>query len=114
MGGVINETDDTHKNIVTDPSSKIEHVFYLDDKRKSRIGNLGRQEALKFPTPCPSCQIQTYTTMCVTDIPHFKEVILMNLSCENCGYKSSEIKGGGAIPKLGTTMILNIRQIEDL
>lgn len=52
--------------------------------------------------------------MCVTDIPHFKEVILMNLFCEYCGYKSSEIKGGGAIPKLGKVMILNVRRTEDL
>ena len=36
--------------------------------------------------------------MCVTDIPHFKEVIIMTLNCEECGYRSNEIKGGGAIP----------------
>jgi zinc finger protein len=37
----------------------------------------------------------------VTDIPHFKEVIIMAFTCAACGFKDSEIKAGGAIPTLG-------------
>ena len=51
--------------------------------------------------------------MCVTNIPHFKEIIIMSLDCEHCGYKSNEIKGGGAIPKFGTKVILNVQGPQD-
>ena len=40
--------------------------------------------------------------MCCTDVPHFKEVILMGFSCDECGWKNVEVKGGGAVPKHGT------------
>jgi ZPR1 zinc finger protein len=52
--------------------------------------------------------------MCVTDIPHFKEVVIMSLLCDHCGYKSNEIKGGGAIPKFGTRIILKVQTLDDL
>ena len=40
--------------------------------------------------------------MCCTDVPHFKEVILMGFSCDECGWKNVEVKGGGAVPPNGT------------
>eukprot|EP00559_Dactyliosolen_fragilissimus_P009489 CAMPEP_0184862476 /NCGR_PEP_ID=MMETSP0580-20130426/6923_1 /TAXON_ID=1118495 /ORGANISM="Dactyliosolen fragilissimus" /LENGTH=729 /DNA_ID=CAMNT_0027360357 /DNA_START=24 /DNA_END=2213 /DNA_ORIENTATION=- len=76
--------------------------------------NLGKKEALTFTTPCPSCNQEAETTMCVTDIPHFKEVIIMSLFCEQCGYKSNEVKGGGAIPKYGTKITIQINTVDDL
>ena len=39
--------------------------------------------------------------MCTTNIPHFKEVIIMSFHCAPCGYRNAEIKGGGAVPKKG-------------
>ena len=51
--------------------------------------------------------------MCVTNIPHFKEIIIMSLDCEHCGYKSNEIKGGGAIPKFGTKVMLAVTGPDD-
>jgi ZPR1 zinc finger protein len=50
----------------------------------------------------------------MTNIPHFKEVIIMSLVCDSCGFKSNEIKGGGAIPKYGTRIILQVRESDDL
>jgi len=38
----------------------------------------------------------------------------MSLLCENCGYKSNEIKGGGAIPSHGSKIILSVANLEDL
>jgi zinc finger protein len=38
----------------------------------------------------------------------------MSMVCEQCGFKSNEIKGGGAIPKFGTRITLTIRGPEDL
>ena len=53
------------------------------------------EEVFRFATTCPHCQESTETCMYRTDIPHFKEVIIMSLRCDACGYKSNEIKGGG-------------------
>lgn len=44
--------------------------------------------------------------MCITAIPHFKEVILMAFTCEACGWKDVEVKGGGAVPAKGTLIEL--------
>jgi len=72
------------------------------------------EEVMKFPTPCPCCEASAETTMCLTNIPHFKEVVIMTLQCERCGYKSNDIKGGGAISRFGTRITLNVRDGRDL
>jgi len=84
------------------------------DGNDRSLANLGKQEALTFPTDCASCYKPAETTMCVTDIPHFKEVIIMSLHCVHCGYKSNEVKGGGSIPKFGTKILLRIDTPADL
>ncbi len=74
-----------------------------------------KQEALTFQTKCASClTADTETKMCMIQIPHFKDVIIMSMTCDKCGYKSNEIKGGGGIPKYGTRIILNVSTTEDL
>ncbi len=77
------------------------------------IGGLGREEVMRFPTECPHCNKASETNMCVTNIPHFKEVIIMSLDCEHCGYKSNEVKGGGAIPAFGSRIELKVGGPED-
>jgi zinc finger protein len=67
-----------------------------------------------FVTKCPQCHQQAVTRMCVSHIPHFKEIVLMCLLCENCGYKSNEVKGGGALSKEGLKITLTVESIEDL
>jgi hypothetical protein len=52
--------------------------------------------------------------MHVLDIPHFKEVIIMATNCQHCGYKSNEVKAGGAIAPLGKRIILNMTDKDDL
>jgi zinc finger protein len=76
--------------------------------------DVGRQEVIKFQTPCPHCFVTAETDMCVTDIPHFKEVIIMSLFCRACGYKSNEIKGGGAIPKFGCRITVTVQDDNDM
>jgi zinc finger protein len=112
--GTIDDSNPAHKNIVNDtPSSSGKHTVDVSLKNNPRR-NIGKEEALKFPTTCASCYRSCETTMCVTDIPHFKEVIIMSLLCESCGYKSNEIKGAGSIPKFGTRVILKATCQDDL
>uniref|UniRef100_A0A7S2UQT0 Zinc finger ZPR1-type domain-containing protein n=1 Tax=Attheya septentrionalis TaxID=420275 RepID=A0A7S2UQT0_9STRA len=123
--GTIDNANPTHKNVVNVAKGGIS--MDIDQKKDKNgqpapisfdnpLGNtpIGRQEVMKFPTKCSNCQQECETDMCITDIPHFKEVIIMALFCEKCGYKSNEIKGGGAIPKFGTKITLRITSEDDL
>ena len=71
-------------------------------------------KAATFTTPCPNCQETAETNMCVTDIPHFKEIVIMSMVCDSCGYRNSDIKAGGSIPTHGTRTILSIQSKDDL
>ncbi|CAM9524779.1 unnamed protein product [Choristocarpus tenellus] len=50
-----------------------------------------RREALRFEENCPACRMPGVSLMCSTNIPHFKEILIMSFDCEACGYKSSEV-----------------------
>ena len=103
--GNIDDSNPTHKNIANN-STQGKHIITGDFNVK--------EEVMKFNTACPHCFKPAETSMCLTDIPHFKEVIIMSLLCELCGFKSNEIKGGGAIPKYGTKIILSVTSSDDL
>ena len=105
--GRIDDTNPSHKN----PTNG--HSILIDNKNDND-GIFVHQEVMKFPTKCPHCRVVAETDMCITDIPHFKEVIIMSLVCENCGFRSNEIKGGGAIPKFGTKITLRVSNTDDL
>ena len=97
--GTIEDSNPKHKNVL---NKAVPHSVTMDNPP----GGLGRQEVLKFPTTCSHCYKPAETDMCVTDIPHFKEVIIMSLVCDHCGFRSNEIKGGGSIPKYGCKITL--------
>ncbi|ETV86962.1 hypothetical protein H257_01984 [Aphanomyces astaci] len=71
--------------------------------------NIAKREAIRFPTQCHSCFKDGESMMCITDIPHFKEVIIMAFNCEHCGFKTNEVKAGGAIPPFGERMVLHVQ-----
>jgi len=52
--------------------------------------------------------------MAVTNIPNFKEVIVMSFVCDFCGVKSNEIRGGGAMSEYGTETRLLVSSLADL
>ena len=67
-----------------------------------------------FSDSCPGCGQLCDTRMHPVDIPHFREVIIMATVCDRCGYKSSEVKSGGAIRPLGRRIIVKMESVEDL
>lgn len=122
--GGIDDANPAHKNVVNTNNNTtrtttadgnhgivIPTSFLPSDTSR---GSVGRQEVIKFATTCSNCYKPTETDMCVIDIPHFKEVIIMSMLCELCGFKSNEIKGGGGIPKFGTKITLTIASEDDL
>ncbi|KAK8076954.1 zinc finger protein [Apiospora saccharicola] len=67
-----------------------------------------------FPATCPGCMHPCTTNMKMVDIPHFKAVVLMSTACEDCGYKSNDVKTGGEIPLLGKKITLKVEESVDL
>lgn len=66
-----------------------------------------------MPTNCPECGASCFTKMKVTDIPHFKEVIIMATDCDKCGSRTNEVKSGGGIEPKGRKMTLKVKSKED-
>ncbi|XP_043239740.1 zinc finger protein ZPR1-like [Amphibalanus amphitrite] len=71
-------------------------------------------EVLTFPTNCPSCTAPCQTNMKVTDIPHFKQVVIMATNCEACGARTNEVKAGCGIEPRGRRITLRITEPIDM
>ena len=56
----------------------------------------------------------TIISFLFSDIPHFKEVVIMATVCEYCGHKTNEVKSGGGIEPKGKRIILQITDPSDL
>jgi len=104
--GYIDDSKTTHQA----PNEQVEGAEGLMFDSSSDIG---RKEVITLPSSCPNCMTAGESNMCITDIPHFKEIIIMAFNCQQCGFKSNEIKGGGAIPTNGTRMTLRVETHKD-
>lgn len=71
-------------------------------------------EVYELPAECPACTKPCTVNMKKVSIPHFKEVIVMATVCDHCGYRTSDVKTGGAIPDKGQKITLRIENITDL
>ena len=81
----------------------------IDDKN-SDIDN----KIIQFPTFCYCCNAPGFLRNYVCSIPYFKEIIISCFKCDQCGYKTTNIGGGGGISEKGTKMILSVETEEDL
>ena len=71
-------------------------------------------QVYQFPASCPGCMHPCTTNMKMVDIPHFRQVVIMNTTCGDCGYKSNDVKTGGEIPDRGKKLVLRVSSPEDL
>ncbi|KAI9882695.1 MAG: hypothetical protein M1823_005555 [Watsoniomyces obsoletus] len=100
-----------------------------DDQNEGSQGEMGKRdqenarngeddivpdEVYSFQATCPGCGRPCSTHMKMVDIPHFKECVIMSTVCEQCGYRSNEVKTGGAVPSKGRRITLEVRNPEDL
>jgi zinc finger protein len=95
-------------------SSAVEMTASTEVQEEDKFHRLGRSEAVSIPSDCPSCFAMGESLTAMTDIPHFKEIIIMCFDCKECGYRNSEVKGGGAIPTLGTETHLLVTSADDM
>ncbi|XP_057663783.1 zinc finger protein ZPR1 [Diorhabda carinulata] len=99
----------TQDEIIEEKESNILHPieegeFTLDDLER---------EVLQFPTNCPSCNSPCQTNMKMTNIPHFKDVVIMATNCDICGLKTNEVKSGSGIEPKGLKIEVDVKSKED-
>ena len=71
-------------------------------------------EVYELHAECPACGQPCTVNMKKTNIPHFKEVIIMATVCDHCGYRTSDVKTGGAVPDKGKRITLEVKRLEDM
>ncbi|KAK5059888.1 hypothetical protein LTR84_009771 [Exophiala bonariae] len=71
-------------------------------------------EVYELHAECPACSKPCTVNMKKTNIPHFKEVIIIATVCDHCGYRTSDVKTGGEIPEKGKRITLAIKTLEDM
>lgn len=71
-------------------------------------------DVTQIPCDCPACCKPGHMMMHECDIPYFKETVIMAFKCDFCGYKSNEIKTGGAINEKGLRLTLHVETEDDL
>ncbi|KAF3904675.1 hypothetical protein ABW21_db0208039 [Orbilia brochopaga] len=94
----------------------------LEEQPPREISTLGdgedveitKDEVYSFPASCPTCTMNAVTNMKMVEIPHFQEVVIMSTTCDHCGYKSNEVKTGGAVPSNGRRLTLKVTDPSDL
>ncbi|XP_073273551.1 uncharacterized protein [Primulina huaijiensis] len=72
------------------------------------------EEVMTFPSTCGICATKSECRMFVTNIPYFREVIVMASSCDGCGYRNSEVKPGGPISDKGKRIAVHVKNVRDL
>lgn len=95
---------------VAESQENLNHGGEFDDSVPEDM----REEVQTFWGACPSCHTDIATNMKVVNIPHFKDVIIMSTTCSHCGYKSNEVRTGGAVPEKGRRVTLEIVEKDDL
>ena len=70
--------------------------------------------AYDLPIPCPGCTAPAQIQMRMVNIPHFKQVVIQSVHCNQCGYRTNDVKTGGEIPEKGQRIWLDVKTAEDL
>ena len=70
--------------------------------------------SMSFPTNCYVCGAKGFMRSCLCTIPYFKEIIIYCFKCDICGYKTTEVKGGGGMSEKGLKITLHVETVEDL
>ncbi|EAN33588.2 ZPR1 zinc-finger domain protein [Theileria parva strain Muguga] len=67
-----------------------------------------------FLVNCTNCGYKGKNQICQIVIPGFDKCIIMSFVCDNCDYKTNELKPGGGVKKYGKVWHLKINSIDDI
>ncbi|XP_071476597.1 zinc finger protein ZPR1-like [Diadema antillarum] len=103
-------------------TSEQQKMLGFQDEEDAAAGDAGPpeddplvpEEVLEFNVDCQECHAPTKCRMQPIDIPFFKEVIIMAVACDSCGFKSNEVKTGGGFAEKGRRMTLKMTDTIDL
>lgn len=57
---------------------------------------------------CINCEKNGTTTMLLTNIPFFREIVVVSFCCDECSYRNSEIQFGGQLADQGVKLKLKV------
>ena len=97
------KSNDKYSKMIIDFSEGI-------DDSNSNIDN----KVIQFPASCYCCNAPGVLRDCVCSIPYFKEIIISCFKCDECGYKTTEVRGGGGISEKATKFTLSVETEDDL
>lgn len=63
---------------------------------------------------CSNCEKQGETRLMLTNIPFFKDVMVVSFTCPHCGYRNNEIQNAGVLAEFGHRITVKIASKEDL
>ena len=63
---------------------------------------------------CTHCERNGKTTILMTKIPFFKELIISSFYCEQCGNRNNEVQFGGKLPDFGIQILFRAINKGDL
>lgn len=98
------------------------HRYRRTAEQDSALGILAAAESnddphddvLGFATSCSECHAPCETRMKITQVPHFKEVVIMATTCDQCGHRTNEVKSGAGIEPQGVRLELRVLEPADL
>lgn len=103
------------------PEYQAQHMYpEMPDAGTRAVNNVDAEDEIvenqvySFPASCPDCMKAAATNMKMVNIPHFKQVVIMATVCDHCGYKTNEVKTGGAVPEKGRRITIEVKNTEDL
>ncbi|KAL0219745.1 hypothetical protein P9112_005398 [Eukaryota sp. TZLM1-RC] len=105
------KVEETHGKAVGDYKAIIRDA-HIAERFKDRIKD--PKEVYVLPVSCYLCQSPGELKCCECEIPYFKTIVLMAFTCENCGYKNTEVKATGEVEDKGRRHVLRVMNEVDL
>jgi zinc finger protein len=98
-----------------DQASADGQLTAVDDAASTRDAapDFSRREVLRISTECPACGKMGENRIHETNIPHFRDILLIAFTCEHCGFKSTEVKPSGHCAEKGQRITLHVQSRED-
>jgi zinc finger protein len=87
------------------------------DRAAGGEDKIAEKKLAQIPMDCPSCgKTGGHMKSCQTNIPHFKDIVILAYNCDECGYRTNEIKAGGGVPEKGCrwTLVVSGTKPEDM
>lgn len=99
------------KDLFEDMGRKVES---MNGAGNSAEGDSEPKVVEEIESLCMNCHADGKTRLLLTKIPFFREVVLMSFSCEECGFKNSEIQSAGEIQQRGSRYTFKVETEADL